>query len=67
MMTPPPSHRRTDARHFARLSPGNDPACARPQICPWSHRKSCGATRDPLVHTSTHAQASSQGNRIADL
>jgi hypothetical protein len=67
MMTPPPSHRRTDAV----ISPGSRPAAIplvpAHKFGPWSHRKSCGATRHPLVHTSTHAQASSQGNRIADL
>ena len=34
MMTPPASHRRTDARHFARLSLGSAPACAGSRVWP---------------------------------
>ena len=34
MMPSPPIHRRTDACHFARLSPGSAPACAGPQVWP---------------------------------
>jgi hypothetical protein len=34
MMTSPPIHRRTDARHFARLSPGSAPACAGSRLWP---------------------------------
>ena len=32
---------------------------------PWAHRKSHVATRHSLVHASTHAQASSQGDGVA--
>jgi len=34
MMPSPPIHRRTDARHFARLSPGSAPACPGPRVWP---------------------------------
>jgi len=41
------------------MPPGSRPAAIplvpAHKFGPWSHRKSCGATRDPLVHTSTHA------------
>ena len=67
MMTPPPS----TAALTPVISPGSRPVAIplvpAHKFGPWSHRKSCGATGDPLVHTSTQAQASSQGNRIADL
>ena len=54
MMTPPPIHRRTDARHFARLSPGSAPACAGPQVWPvvapqilWSNPRSARSHQYP--------------------
>src|SRR3977135_2209458 len=37
------------------------------QIGPQSHRKSSGATCDPLVHPGTHAHASKKSDRIRRL
>jgi len=65
MMPSPPIHCHTGARHAARLSPGSDPACARPQIWPvvapqilWSNPRSARSHQYPRPKLRAEATGS---------